>query len=62
MAAFTGRLLAEADIHRGMHVLAVGCGTGEVSVRLAPVVGLPGRITGLIATRLAWIERVSGCK
>jgi ubiquinone/menaquinone biosynthesis C-methylase UbiE len=43
----TRRLFADAGIGSGMHVLDVGCGSGDVSLLLAQMVGKTGHVTGL---------------
>jgi len=40
-------MLTAAGIKRGMHVLDVGCGVGDVSFLLAGIVGIEGSITGV---------------
>lgn len=44
---FTLRLLEDANIHPGMHVLDVGCGPGEVTGLIAALVGDSGKVTGI---------------
>ncbi|WP_367141020.1 MULTISPECIES: class I SAM-dependent methyltransferase [Streptomyces] len=46
-AEHTDRLLKPAGITAGMDVLDVGCGTGDVSIRLARIVGPTGSVVGL---------------
>jgi ubiquinone/menaquinone biosynthesis C-methylase UbiE len=43
---FTYRLLVDGGIKEGMRVLDVGCGTGEVSMMLAELIGKSGEIIG----------------
>jgi ubiquinone/menaquinone biosynthesis C-methylase UbiE len=43
----TERMLLAAGIKRGMHVLDVGCGVGDVSFLLAGMVGIEGSIIGV---------------
>src|SRR5215469_7642185 len=47
VSALTERMLTAAGIKRGMHVLDVGCGVGDVSFLLAGIVGIEGSITGV---------------
>lgn len=44
---FTRRLFLEAGIAPGMGVLDVGCGSGDVSLLLADLVGPAGRVVGV---------------
>ncbi len=44
---FTRRLLEEAGIRRGMKVLDVGCGPGDVSLLAAELVGEQGQVIGV---------------
>src|SRR6266568_6045915 len=44
---FTPRLLEDAGISRGMKVLDVGCGPGDVSLIVAELVGEEGRVVGV---------------
>ena len=44
---FTRRLLEEAGIGRGMKVLDVGCGPGDVSLLAAELVGEEGQVIGV---------------
>jgi ubiquinone/menaquinone biosynthesis C-methylase UbiE len=44
--AFTHRLLAESGINTGMRILDVGCGTGDVSLLAAELVGSSGEVVG----------------
>jgi 2-polyprenyl-3-methyl-5-hydroxy-6-metoxy-1,4-benzoquinol methylase len=46
---FTQRVLTEAGITTGMHVLDVGCGPGNVSLLAAALVGETGRVLGVDA-------------
>jgi ubiquinone/menaquinone biosynthesis C-methylase UbiE len=43
----TQRLLRNAGIGRGMHVLDIGCGPGDVTLLAADMVGPTGRVTGI---------------
>jgi ubiquinone/menaquinone biosynthesis C-methylase UbiE len=43
----TERMLLAAGIKRGMHVLDVGCGVGDVSFLMAALVGLEGSVVGV---------------
>jgi len=43
----TERLLCAAGIRRGMHVLDLGCGTGDVSLLAAKLVGPNGLVLGV---------------
>ncbi|WP_246143126.1 class I SAM-dependent methyltransferase [Macrococcus equipercicus] len=45
---FTLRLLQQAGISEGMHVLDVGCGHGEVTQVILELVGKSGSVTALI--------------
>ena len=44
---FTERLLREAGIASGMHVLDIGCGVGDVSMLAAGLVGRSGSVTSV---------------
>lgn len=44
---FTRRLLQDAGIQAGMRVLDVGCGTGDVTVLAANLVGPTGHVLGI---------------
>jgi 2-polyprenyl-3-methyl-5-hydroxy-6-metoxy-1,4-benzoquinol methylase len=44
---FTRQLFEEAGISRGMRVLDVGCGSGDVAFLAADLVGLSGQIVGV---------------
>jgi SAM-dependent methyltransferase len=46
LAPFTRQLFAEAGIKGGMRVLDVGCGSGDVTLLLAEMVGPGGEIVG----------------
>jgi predicted N-acetyltransferase YhbS len=46
-APITRQFLVAAGITRGMHVLDVGSGAGDVAVLLADLVGPEGRVTGI---------------
>jgi ubiquinone/menaquinone biosynthesis C-methylase UbiE len=43
----TVRMLTDAGVGPGMHVLDVGCGSGDVSHLLAKLVGNEGHVTGI---------------
>lgn len=43
----TRRLLSDAGVTPGMHVLDVGCGRGDVALMLADIVGDHGRVVGV---------------
>lgn len=43
----TERLLRNAGLAEGMHVLDLGCGAGDVSMLAADLVGLSGRVVGI---------------
>lgn len=43
----TERLLTDAGISTGMHVLDIGCGNGVVSLLLARMVGSSGKVLGI---------------
>jgi ubiquinone/menaquinone biosynthesis C-methylase UbiE len=43
----TQRLLRNAGVDRGMHVLDIGCGPGDVTLLAADLVGPTGRVTGI---------------
>ena len=45
--AFTDRLLQRADLSRGAKALDIGCGTGDVTFRLAAIVGDEGHVVGI---------------
>jgi SAM-dependent methyltransferase len=47
LRAFTERLLCDAGIGPGMHVLDIGCGTGDVSLLAADLVGPTGTVVGI---------------
>ncbi|HWK88386.1 MAG TPA: class I SAM-dependent methyltransferase, partial [Longimicrobium sp.] len=47
LAPLTGRLLMEAGLRPGMRVLDVGCGTGEVTLLAARIVGPQGWVVGM---------------
>ncbi len=44
---FTRRLLGDAGLRAGMHVLDVGCGPGDVSLLAAELVGEQGSVLGV---------------
>src|SRR5215510_8507522 len=43
----TERMLRNAGIRAGMHVLDVGCGAGDVSFLVSALVGAEGSVTGV---------------
>jgi ubiquinone/menaquinone biosynthesis C-methylase UbiE len=43
----TYNLLVDAGIKKGMHILDIGCGRGDVSFLLADMVGIEGSVLGL---------------
>ena len=45
--AFTDRLLEQAELRKGTHALDVGCGSGDVALRLAKAVGDQGHVLGI---------------
>lgn len=45
--AMTERLLVDAGISSGMRVVDIGCGSGEVSLLLAKIVGESGQVFGI---------------
>jgi SAM-dependent methyltransferase len=47
LAPHSMHLLRLAGITRGMHVLDVGCGAGDISMLLAKIVGPRGTVTGV---------------
>ena len=44
---FTTRFFTEAGISRGMRVLDVGCGSGDLSFFIASLVGQEGAVVGV---------------
>jgi ubiquinone/menaquinone biosynthesis C-methylase UbiE len=50
---FTRQLLEEAGISQGMHVLDVGCGSGDVAFLAADLVGPSGEVVGADRERTA---------
>jgi 2-polyprenyl-3-methyl-5-hydroxy-6-metoxy-1,4-benzoquinol methylase len=50
---FTRQLFEEAGISRGMRVLDVGCGSGDVAFLAADLVGLSGEVLGVDRERRA---------
>src|SRR5215467_8869823 len=50
---FTRQLFQEAGISRGMRVLDVGCGSGDVSFLAADLVGPGGQVVGVDRERKA---------
>ena len=57
-ADITRRALRRAGIRRGMRVLDIGCGAGDVSLLAADLVGDRGHVTGI--DRVAAAVRVAG--
>ncbi|MDQ0391807.1 class I SAM-dependent methyltransferase [Labrys monachus] len=53
LAPITRRLLHEAGLQRGMRVLDIGCGTGDVSVMIADIVGKQGKVVGIDRSDIA---------
>src|SRR5262249_46898734 len=53
LAPFTRQLFEEAGISRGMHVLDVGCGSGDVAFLAADLVGSSGKVVGVDRERRA---------
>ncbi|MGB7969233.1 MAG: methyltransferase domain-containing protein, partial [Methanobacterium sp.] len=47
MEDITYNLLIDAGIKKGMHILDIGCGRGDVSFLLADMVGIEGSVLGL---------------
>jgi FkbM family methyltransferase len=43
---FTQRLVTDCGIKKGMRVLDVGCGSGDVSIMAAEMVGNSGQVVG----------------
>jgi ubiquinone/menaquinone biosynthesis C-methylase UbiE len=43
---FTQRLLADCGIKKGMRVLDVGCGSGDVTIMMSEIVGDSGEVVG----------------
>lgn len=61
---FTRQLMVEAGIGRGMRVLDVGCGVGEVALLAADLVGPEGGVVGLDLDSVALVtarQRVAEC-
>jgi 2-polyprenyl-3-methyl-5-hydroxy-6-metoxy-1,4-benzoquinol methylase len=52
-APFTRQLFEQAGIRRGMRVLDVGCGSGDVSFLAANLVGFSGEVVGVDCERKA---------
>src|SRR5215470_7752344 len=50
---FTRQLFEEAGISRGMRVLDVGCGSGDVAFLAADLVGPSGKVVGVDRERKA---------
>jgi len=50
---FTRQLFEEAGVSRGMRVLDVGCGSGDVTFLAADLVGLSGEVVGVDRERTA---------
>src|SRR6266496_2099263 len=53
LGPFTRQLFEEAGISRGMRVLDVGCGSGDVTFLAADLVGLSGEVVGVDRERTA---------
>jgi ubiquinone/menaquinone biosynthesis C-methylase UbiE len=53
---FTRRLLADSGINTGMRILDVGCGTGDLSLLAAELVGGSGDVVGFDASESAIYE------
>jgi SAM-dependent methyltransferase len=53
----TEYLLRTAGLREGMRVLDIGCGTGEVSLAAARVVGSSGRVLGVDMDPGSWNAR-----
>ena len=53
LGPFTRQLFEEAGISRGMRVLDVGCGSGDVAFLAADLVGLSGEVVGVDRERTA---------
>ena len=53
LGPFTRRLFEEAGIGRGMRVLDVGCGSGDVAFLAADLVGHSGKVVGVDRERRA---------
>src|SRR5438034_8354939 len=53
LGAFTRQLLEEAGMSRGMRVLDVGCGSGDVAFLAADLVGPSGKVVGVDCERRA---------
>src|SRR5262245_50514383 len=53
LGPFTRQLFEEAGISRGMRVLDVGCGSGDVTFLAADVVGPSGNVVGVDRERRA---------
>jgi 2-polyprenyl-3-methyl-5-hydroxy-6-metoxy-1,4-benzoquinol methylase len=53
LGPFTCQLFEEAGISRGMRVLDVGCGSGDVAFLAADLVGLSGEVVGVDCERKA---------
>ena len=53
LGPFTRQLFKEAGISRGMRVLDVGCGSGDVAFLAANLVGLSGEVVGVDRERTA---------
>jgi ubiquinone/menaquinone biosynthesis C-methylase UbiE len=53
LGPFTRQLFEEAGIGRGMRVLDVGCGSGDVAFLAADLVGLSGEVVGVDRERTA---------
>ena len=59
---FTYRLLADGGIKEGMRILDVGCGTGDVSMMAAELIGNSGEIIGVDISEAALATAREGAK
>ncbi|MEP6882690.1 MAG: methyltransferase domain-containing protein [Dokdonella sp.] len=53
LSEITEQLLRCARIEQGMHVLDIGCGSGELTRAIADLVGLSGNVVGLDGSAVA---------
>jgi len=58
LGPFTRQLFEEAGISQGMRILDVGCGSGDVALLAADLVGLSGEVVGADRERAA-VERAN---